>query len=137
MIIIARLYIRERTLHVMQVQRDALCIHQAKQTKAKQLLLTTFKSTQPQPSQVSPRHATGAMFGGLVDGARLGDWAALVKEKGQALVEESKALADKLSLDRLQEEEVAAAAGVVGSAAAAAAVSAWMMGSAVCGCIVR
>ena len=70
----------------MQVQRDALCIHQAKQTKAKQPLLTTFKSTQPQPSQVSPRHATGAMFGGLVDGARLGDWAALVKEKGSYYV---------------------------------------------------
>ncbi len=58
------------------------------------------------------------MFGGLVDSARLGDWAALVKEKGQALVEESKLLADKLSLDRLQEEEAAAAAGAVGSAAA-------------------
>jgi hypothetical protein len=51
------------------------------------------------------------MFGGLVDGARLGDWAALVKERGASIVEEGRALADKLSLDRLQEEEAAAAAG--------------------------
>lgn len=47
------------------------------------------------------------MLGGLVPvpGGRLGDWAALVKEKGQLLVEEGKTLADRLSLDRLQEAE--------------------------------
>lgn len=72
------------------------------------------------------------MLGGLVrvPGGRLGDWAALVKEKGQLLVEESKALADRLSLDRLQEEEEEEEKKATGAGTRAGAereVRAWMM----------
>jgi hypothetical protein len=51
------------------------------------------------------------MFGGGGVGG-LADFVGLVKEKGLVLVEESKALAEKLNLDRLQEEEAATEVGL-------------------------
>lgn len=75
---------------------------------------TFYKQARPAAPHSNPIEASvqqassqSAMFGGGGVGG-LADFVGLVKEKGLVLVEESKALAEKLNLDRLQEEEEAA-----------------------------